>query len=132
MQLLRLACIAATRTCHIIGYPEFAISLHQANAPYVLWTVAYNASYLAGYLFIEIWLCDPRPGFVERACPPLLDAINANGLAVFLLANLGTGLVNVSMQTMFAPDWLAMGVLVTYSAAICGIAWVMRGVRIKI
>lgn len=94
--------------------------------------VAYNASYLAGYLFIEIWLCDPRPSHVERACPPLLDAINANGLVVFLLANLGTGLVNVSMQTMFTPDWLAMAVLVTYSVVIVGIAWQLRTVRIKI
>ncbi|BEJ11363.1 hypothetical protein CspHIS471_0107850 [Cutaneotrichosporon sp. HIS471] len=114
------------------SYFDWRVSRRLANAPYVLWTVAYNASYLAGYLFIEIWMCDPRPGHADRACPPLLDAVNANGLAVFLLANLGTGLVNISMQTMFAPDWLAMGVLVTYSVAILGIAWLLRGVRIKI
>jgi hypothetical protein len=36
------------------------------------------------------------------------------------------------MQTMFAPDWLAMFVLVAYSVAICGTAWAMRGIRIKI
>lgn len=77
-------------------------------------------------------MCDPRPGYNARACPPLLDAINANGLVVFLLANLGTGLVNVSMKTMFAPTWLAMVVLVVYSVVICGIAWRLRGVRIKI
>ncbi|CAK9786011.1 unnamed protein product [Cutaneotrichosporon oleaginosum] len=131
---LELAGYAAASwiTLGMCSYMGWRVSRRLANGPYVLWTVAYNTSTLAGYLFIEIWLCDPRPGHVERACPPLLDAINANGLAVFLLANLGTGLVNISMETMFAPDWLAMGVLVTYSVAICGIAWAMRGIRIKI
>ncbi|GMK54758.1 hypothetical protein CspeluHIS016_0113440 [Cutaneotrichosporon spelunceum] len=119
----------ALGACNYFGW---RVSRRLANVPYVLWTVAYNASYLAGYLFIEIWLSDPRPGHYSRACPPLLDAVNANGLAVFLLANVGTGIINVSMQTMFAPDWLAMAVLVLYSVAVCGIAWLLRGVRIKI
>lgn len=119
----------ALAACQYVG---FRVSRRLANAPYVLWCVAYNTSYLAGYLAIEIWLFDPCTGHSESACPPLLDAINANGLVVFLLANLGTGLVNVSMQTMFAPDWLAMAVLVTYSIVIVGIAWKLRSVRIKI
>jgi len=64
--------------------------------------------------------------------PPLLEAINKNGLAVFLAANLLTGLINVSMRTMYVGDRIAIVVLVAYSAVLSSIAWVGRGLRWKI
>jgi len=66
------------------------------------------------------------------AVPPLLDAINRNGLAFFLICNLATGLVNVSMETMYASDTVAIGVLIVYSATVCGLAWAGRGFRLKV
>lgn len=104
----------------------------QANLPYVLWTAAYNTTFLLGYLTIEILFFPPStndsPSF---AVPPLLEAINRNGLAVFLLANLATGLVNVSMKTMYASDTVALLVLGLYSGGICALAWSGRGLRLK-
>ena len=64
------------------------------------------------------------------ACPPLLEAINKNGLVIFLAANLLTGLVNVGMQTMYAEWYVALPVLVGYSAVLCAMAWSIRGVRL--
>jgi len=61
-----------------------------------------------------------------------LEAINANGLAVFLVANLLTGLVNLSMQTMHMDDARSMVVLVGYSAAVCAVAWMGRGLKVKV
>lgn len=58
--------------------------------------------------------------------------MNKNGLAVFLAANLLTGLVNVSMETMYAPAWLSMGVLMLYSLAVSCVGWVLKGRSIKI
>ncbi|TBU26304.1 GWT1-domain-containing protein [Dichomitus squalens] len=57
---------------------------------------------------------------------PLLEAINKNGLMLFLLANVTTGLINLSMQTMYASDWVAMVVLTLYSFAISAVAWTCR------
>lgn len=97
----------------------------------MLWTVAYNTSYLAGYLAVQLYLI-PQSGDRDIACPPLLEAINKNGLAVFLLSNVLTGLINVSVQTMFTGTALAMIILTAYSAGTSALAWSLRGVRIKI
>ena len=94
----------------------------------MLWVAAYNTSFLFGYLVIEICLFPPGTSPV----PPLLEAINANGLAVFLAANLLTGLVNISMRTMYVGDRTGMGVLVVYSSMLCAVAWLARGLRWKI
>ncbi|KAH8986440.1 GWT1-domain-containing protein [Lactarius hatsudake] len=62
--------------------------------------------------------------------PPLLEAINRNSLAVFLLANVATGAVNLSMRTMYASDGWAMGVLAAYAFGVCVFAWAVRGRRV--
>ena len=87
----------------------------------------------------------PRP----MPSPALLDAINRNSLAVFLVvrfpsipflllmiwhgtarqANVATGVVNLWMQTMYTSDGLAMGVLAAYAFGVCAFAWAMRGQR---
>lgn len=103
----------------------------QANLPYVLWTAAFNTLFLLGYLSIERYFFPPdRPNLLP-ACPPLLEAINTNSLFVFLVANLATGAVNVSMETMYAGNARAVAVLLAYSAAVCAIAWVLRRKRLK-
>lgn len=85
--------------------------------------------------------------------PPLLEAINQNALAVFLLvrsslslslhvllkmgwighvgqANVATGVVNLSMRTMYASDGRAMAVLAAYAFGVCVFAWAFRGRRL--
>lgn len=111
----------------------FQVSRRFANLPYVLWITAYNTSYLAGFLALELALFPAGHSDGQRdACPPLLEAFNKNGLAVFLVANLLTGLVNVSMQTMYARDTTALAVLGAYSGLISAFAWAIRRYRIKI
>jgi len=41
-----------------------------------------------------------------------------------------TGLINISMRTMYAPNRVAVGVLGGYIFAICLFAWVFRGGRL--
>jgi phosphatidylinositol glycan class W len=83
--------------------------------------------------------------------PPLLEAINRNALAVFLLvrlppflllviidddvclewqANVMTGVVNLSMRTMYVSDRRAMCVLAAYAFGVCLFAWAFRGRRV--
>ncbi|KAF4613004.1 hypothetical protein D9613_010764 [Agrocybe pediades] len=63
-------------------------------------------------------------GNVHENPPLLLEAINAQGLPVFLLANVLTGLVNFSMSTMYMSDGRAMTVLAVYSMVCCGVPWI--------
>lgn len=62
----------------------------QANLPYVLWTVGYNTTFLLGYLVLEIGLFGQNPDSdsIIDAVPPLLEAINSNGLAIFLVVRI--------------------------------------------
>ncbi|WWD19548.1 hypothetical protein CI109_104009 [Kwoniella shandongensis] len=101
------------------------VSRRLANTPYVFWVVAYNTTFLFGNLLLELIL-------PESHIPPLLEAINKNGLVVFLVANLLTGLVNVSMETMYASKMVGLGVVGVYTWAVCGVAWILRGRRLKI
>ncbi|KAF8336428.1 GWT1-domain-containing protein [Cantharellus anzutake] len=120
-----------------------AVSRRLANLPYVLWVAAFNTTVLLGYLLIDthFFHVKPPPSFpyagtsqtfesddtgIERKAPELLEAINRNGLVVFLLANMLTGVVNLCMRTMYATDTVALGILAVYSFVICGSAWACR------
>ena len=50
-----------------------------------MWVVAHNTSFLLGYLMVQT-LFFPNPNTpYDEAVPWTLDAINQNGLAVFLI-----------------------------------------------
>ncbi|KAI0372573.1 hypothetical protein BV20DRAFT_1034621 [Pilatotrama ljubarskyi] len=64
------------------------------------------------------------------SAPALLEAINKNGLVLFLLANVMTGLINLSMPTIYMSDWSAMLVLSLYGFALSALAWTCRHRRL--
>ena len=63
-----------------------------------------------------------------------MAAFNANGLVVFLVANLLTGLVNLSVDTLRMGDLAAMGVLGLYAVVVTGVALGLKGMgwRVKL
>ena len=68
----------------------------------------------------------------NEACSRLLRAYNRNGLAIFLLANLLTGLVNLTLPTLTMGDREAMAVLVSYMATISAVALILDYYEISI
>jgi phosphatidylinositol glycan class W len=102
----------------------------QINLPYTLWIAAYNNTFLLGYLSIEMLLSSDDT--TRQVVPPLLDAFNRNGLAVFLAANLLTGLINISVQTMHASTGVSMGILIIYTGAVSAVAWYSKEYKIKL
>ncbi|BGP22465.1 phosphatidylinositol glycan, class W [Rhodotorula toruloides] len=111
-----------------------------ANLPYVLWTVAFNTSFIFAYLMIHLVVASSSSSSSSPAVasnlasqsPAIFHAINQNGLVVFLVANLLTGLINVLLPTMYMRDSLAVLVLVGYAAMVAGVAWALRGRRVKV
>ncbi|GAB1520319.1 Glucosaminyl phosphatidylinositol (GlcN-PI) nositol acylation protein [Rhizoctonia solani] len=71
-----------------------------------------------------------RNGPNDSGTSGLLEAVNLNGLALFLVANIATGLVNMTIRTMYVPDGQAMLVLFGYTFAFSLCAWAFRGRRI--
>ncbi|KAI5959681.1 GWT1 [Candida theae] len=87
-----------------------SISRRIADASYVLWVVSYNAAFLLGYDLIDKILPE-QSGFASE----LLEAVNNNGLLAFLLGNLLTGLINMSINTLEVSNTTAFLILVGYS-----------------
>ncbi|KAI9712235.1 MAG: Glucosaminyl phosphatidylinositol (GlcN-PI) nositol acylation protein [Chrysothrix sp. TS-e1954] len=107
------------------------VSRRLANLPYFLWIAAFNCAQITLFCGIEMKLFpdvykttdkNAQKKRANEACSKLLRAYNRNGLAIFLLANLLTGLVNLTLPTLTMGDREAMGVLVGYMAVISAAA----------
>lgn len=123
-----------------------------ANLAYVLWVAAFNTSFLLGYVLIYMTILQPieqQPSdavSAERMSLPsssssmmmmtvgILEDLNRHSLTVFLAANLLTGLVNLTVQTMYVGDAAAVAIVLAYTAACCALArWLtLRGFRLKL
>ncbi|KAI0096895.1 GPI-anchored wall transfer protein 1 [Nemania sp. FL0031] len=107
------------------------VSRRLANFPYVLWVVAFNSAQLwAGCLietkFFPSFYNSPDPKSEQEAykaaTSAVLRAYNRNGLALFLIANLMTGLVNMTVPTLDVGPAVSMGILVGYAGIITAVA----------
>ena len=58
----------------------------------------------------------------QQPVPRLLQAINANMLPIFLAANVLTGVINLSLNTLSVNDWAARGMVTCYMLCLCFVA----------
>lgn len=117
------------------------VSRRLANLPYVLGVVSFNSVQLMACCLVETIFF---PSFYnaadtkaekeayEIATPRVLRAYNRNGLAVFLIANLLTGLVNMTVPTLDVGPVASVGILVAYSAVLTGVAVALDAYNISI
>ncbi|KAK3693499.1 GWT1-domain-containing protein [Podospora appendiculata] len=104
-----------------------SVSRRLANLPYVLWVVASNTTLVSVFCLVDTIFF---PAFYnahdakaekeayETATSRILRSYNRNGLAVFLLANLLTGLVNMTVPTLDIGPLVTMGILLAYMAVL--------------
>ncbi|KAG6851347.1 hypothetical protein H0H93_005745 [Arthromyces matolae] len=123
-------------------------SRRMVNFQYILWVAAFNTSLILGYLLLDICFHPSRSIYsqlsklkvppskldssqqpISRA-PPLLEAINKNGLVLFLVANVATGVVNLMIPTMYTSDLWAMVILGVYTIVLSLFAWIFRNRRL--
>lgn len=117
------------------------VSRRLANLPYFLWVSAFNCGQLALFCAIETLFF---PGIysaktqkeeskrAKEATSRVLHAFNRNGLAMFLLANLLTGLVNLTIPTLQVTQMQSMAVLVVYMSILSGVALALDAHNISI
>ncbi|EQL02778.1 GPI-anchored wall transfer protein [Ophiocordyceps sinensis CO18] len=117
------------------------VSRRLANLPYVLWVTAFNSLQILAFCCIDTVFF---PAFYsaatqkaereayDKATSRVLRAYNRNGLAMFLVANLLTGLVNMTVRTLDASAVTTMGILLAYTGAVTGLALVLDAHNISI
>ncbi|KAK4191871.1 GWT1-domain-containing protein [Podospora australis] len=109
----------------------WTVSRRMANLPYVLWVAAFNSALLFGFMLVDCIFFGnfynakdkkAEKEAYETATSRILRAYNRNGLAVFLLANLLTGLVNMTVPTLDVGSVATMGILAAYLLALTAAA----------
>ncbi|OAX78689.1 hypothetical protein ACJ72_06999 [Emergomyces africanus] len=127
---------------HVFGYGAgIPVSRRLANLPYVLWVVAFNNWQLFLFCLIEtlffpsVYKAPDKSSEEERsrfATSRIMRAFNGHGLAIFLIANLLTGAVNMGINTLDADKGTAMAILVAYAALLTGVALAMDKWNLKL
>ncbi|KYK57440.1 GPI-anchored wall transfer protein 1 [Drechmeria coniospora] len=127
-------------TSYSIGI-NLNVSRRLANMPYVLWVAAFNTVQILAFCCIDTLFF---PSFhhatdaksereaYDGATSRVLRAFNRNGLFIFLLANLMTGLVNMTVHTLDATPLLAVGILLAYTATLTGVALALDHLDVSI
>jgi glucosaminylphosphatidylinositol acyltransferase len=130
----QIALFVSFLICSILSISVFQISTKLvglevarrfANLPYILWVIAYNTTFLLGYLIVQLLFFNYNTPNAD-AVPYTLEAINRNGLSLFLLANVLTGLVNMTINTLEASNIKAMAMLSLYALVINAVVAGMR------
>ena len=99
---------------------DIPVSRRSTNASFCVWTLAHNLLLLA-----LLWAATRK-----KTCqvPPILNAVNQHGLLVFVVANLLTGLVNLSINTLEASDAVALTVVFGYLCVVGAFALLVASV----
>lgn len=117
---------------YAMGYgASIPVSRRLANMPYVLWVCAFNNAQLFLFCLLEtvffpsVHMVTGKQDEADRisfSTSKILAAFNRNGLAIFLVANLLTGVVNLSLPTLDLSTAQAMAVLIGYAAVLSLVA----------
>ena len=102
-----------------------ASSRRLANGPYIAWIVAHNMS-LVGALSVVHSAFAPS-SYVS----PAVSFINSHQLLFFILANLCTGIVNLSIDTLSVGDGVARLVMSVYVFAVPAVVCAASGARAR-
>ncbi|EPX73199.1 pig-W [Schizosaccharomyces octosporus yFS286] len=117
----------------VSGFCTNGISRRLANTPYVTLVAFVNMFFLCLYLLYDAYVFPPSFSYSERV-PRILENANNNGLFVFLLGNLLTGLVNILIDTLRSSNIKGLLILTAYLLIICyGTSKLQSwGIRIRI
>lgn len=133
----------------------FGVSRRIANMGYVFWILSIGTTVLCLFMLLEIFYYfrafeRPTPDDVNddndndngndeentankrTYAPIILSGISYNGLAFFILANLMTGLVNLSFQTLLLNTAQAMAIICCYMFVLCTVTSFLYLKKIKL
>lgn len=125
----------------------FGVSRRLANMGYVIWIMSIGSSTTAMLMLLEVFYYfvsfeqstseseenDPTGTTANPSYAPIiLNGIAYNGLLFFLAANILTGIVNLSFQTMLIDSGGALFILCAYMLVLCSITTFLYAKKIKL
>lgn len=117
------------------------VSRRLANLPYFLWVAAFNTAQLTAFCGIETLFFSAFYQATDKveedrayifATSRVLAAYNKNGLAIFLVANLLTGAVNLLLPTLRMNHIQAITTLLAYTGVLTIFALTMHEYNITL
>ncbi|KAG4305461.1 hypothetical protein PORY_001017 [Pneumocystis oryctolagi] len=110
--------------CYLTFYKQRPASRRLTNLPYVSIVSAGSCSILACHMLTEILFFKFSAKYIDTV-PLLLHYVNKNGLIVFLIANVITGLVNSSINTLEINNAIGFLIMTIYGIIICGVSFII-------
>jgi len=95
------------------------------NFPFILWTSAVSLTHITLLFIMD--MCFPN---VQNQSV-LMTSVNDNQLLIFLLANLGTGLVNMLFQTLLVSRPVSFAIITCYSLVLCLTAFWLKKLSLR-
>lgn len=149
IKLSLISAQACAATLLLDGY--FRVSRKFANAGYCAWMITLSTVMLTLLLLLDI-IADILNKFTTRdtssnrgkkqnnrrrvdqlsSTPEILEAVNYNGLAYFLVSNVLTGAVNMMMRTLYVEDIEAVEIITAYMAVGTALFTVLYRYKIQI
>ncbi|CCK73534.1 glucosaminyl-phosphotidylinositol O-acyltransferase NDAI_0G05510 [Naumovozyma dairenensis CBS 421] len=106
----------------ITSIHPYDVSRRFANLPYTVWVITYNMGFILVFCLVDKLFGNNGQNY---NVPLTLEAINSNGLLMFLLSNVSTGLINMSITTIDCSDTIATLILLAYAATMAIISIVL-------
>mmetsp|Transcript_3647 Transcript_3647/g.5562 ORF Transcript_3647/g.5562 Transcript_3647/m.5562 type:complete len:445 (+) Transcript_3647:60-1394(+) len=101
----------------LVDYQGIEVSRRTTNSSFCVWTLAHNITILSLISLTR-----------SQEVPPIFQAVNQHGLIIFVVANLLTGLVNISINTLEVGDNMALLIIFLYLLAVGGIALILDSI----
>eukprot|EP01084_Bolivina_argentea_P007738 14527_1 len=113
--------------CYLMNSYVENVSRRLTNVGYILYA-------LGVFLWTMILFLVPSLVLFHRNDSVLLQAVNSNQLFIFLLANMLTGVINLSFSTLFATPFVSYTIIVCYMFVICVVSYIfhLKNVKIKL
>ncbi|KAI7161081.1 GPI-anchored wall transfer protein 1 [Hortaea werneckii] len=121
--------------------PILFVSRRMANLPYITWVCAFNCGQLFLFCAIEKMMFpniyeakdkQTEKQRIQDATSRIMQAFNRNGLFLFMLANLLTGAINMTVPTLHLGDVESLSILVGYIAVVAGVGLALDHYNISI
>lgn len=104
---------------------NISVSRRTTNASFCVWTLAHNFSLLT--MFWWVLRASEEGDGGHSLLPPMCVAVNRHGMPAFVVANLLTGLVNLSIPTLETSNTTAMFILLSYLILVGCLALALDG-----